>query len=103
MSLTEDPNDPRLTRGVDPEGSKVPQAEAYLVLPPSTEFIRPVRTAYVHLKCGTVTHMAQRLAETYARQPDFYGATYCAYCRNHRPVGADGEFVWDGTDEKVGT
>lgn len=53
--------------------------------------------------CGTVTHMARALAETYARQPGFYGSTYCAYCRMHRPVGRDGEFVWDGTDERVGT
>lgn len=24
-------------------------------------------------------------------------------CMRHRPVGADGEFVWDGTSERVGT
>jgi hypothetical protein len=23
--------------------------------------------------------------------------------KDHFPVGADGEFTWDGTDEKVGT
>ncbi len=44
--------------------------------------------------CGTVTTMAQALAETYARDPSFYGATYCAGCRTHLPVGAYGEFVW---------
>lgn len=66
-------------------------------------FVRPVRLAYKHLKCGTVTRMAQALGETYARQPDFYSGTFCVGCRNHFPVGADGEFVWDGTDEKVGT
>lgn len=53
--------------------------------------------------CGSVTTMGIELAETYARQPDFYGATYCATCMMHRPVGAYGEFVWDGTNEKVGT
>jgi len=53
--------------------------------------------------CGTLTTMGQALAETYARQPDFYGATYCCGCCKHLPVGADGEFVWDGTDERVGT
>jgi len=49
-----------------------------------------------------VTTMGRELAETYARKPDFYGATYCVGCQRHRPVGADGEFVWyDGT--RVGT
>jgi hypothetical protein len=47
--------------------------------------------------------MAQEIAETYARQPGFYGATFCCGCGKHLPVGRDGEFVWDGTDEKVGT
>jgi hypothetical protein len=47
--------------------------------------------------------MGTALAETYARDPAFYGATYCAGCGRHRPVGPDGEFVWDGTTEKVGT
>lgn len=53
--------------------------------------------------CGTVTTMGQALAETYARKPGFYGATYCCGCMMHRPVGEDGEFVWDGTSERVGT
>jgi hypothetical protein len=47
--------------------------------------------------------MADKIAETYAANPSFYGATYCAGCKDHFPVGADGEFVWDGTSEKVGT
>lgn len=42
--------------------------------------------------CGTATTMGQALAETYARQPDFYGATWCCGCRTHLPVA---EFVWD--------
>lgn len=53
--------------------------------------------------CGTVTTMGQALAETYARKPSFYGATYCCACMMHRPVGEAGEFVWEGTDERVGT
>ncbi len=53
--------------------------------------------------CGTVTTMGQALAETYAREPGFYGATYCCGCSMHRPVGRVGEFVWDGTTERVGT
>ncbi len=53
--------------------------------------------------CCFVTTMALPLAETYARQPGFYGATFCSGCGTHLPVGADGEFVWEGTDERVGT
>ena len=29
--------------------------------------------------------------------------TFCAICGTHFPVGEDGQFVWDGTDQKVGT
>lgn len=53
--------------------------------------------------CGTVTTMGLAIAETYARQPSFYGGTYCAGCSTHLPVGRDGEFVWEGTNERVGT
>jgi hypothetical protein len=49
--------------------------------------------------CGSVTSMGRALAETYARDPKFYGATFCAQCGKHPPVG---EFVWDGTEERVG-
>lgn len=66
-------------------------------------YVRPVRASYVHSKCGGLTTMARELAETYARKPDFYGGTFCAVCRSHFPVGAEGEFTWAGTDEKVGT
>jgi hypothetical protein len=67
-------------------------------------FVRPVRRSYLHTKCGVVTTMGVKLAETYARDPHFYGATYCVACGDHFPVGEDGEFVWDDTSrEKVGT
>lgn len=66
-------------------------------------FVRPVRRSYVHAKCGAVTTMGVALAETYARNPAFYSGTFCATCRAHFPVGADGEFTWHGTAEKVGT
>jgi hypothetical protein len=105
MSTTSDPGDPRLTRGADEQPT--PQADAYLVLSEeerSRGFVRPVRRSYVHQTCGAVTTMSQDIAETYARNPGFYGSTYCVRCRMHRPVGADGEFQWDvpGTP-KVGT
>lgn len=53
--------------------------------------------------CGMVTTMNQAIAETYARQPSFYGATFCVACGRHLPVGIVGEFVWEGTDERVGS
>jgi len=82
------------------------QQKAYVVLADAERakgFVRPVRNSYVHLKCGVVTTMGDALAETYARDPKFYGGTFCVGCRAHFPVGANGEFVWDKTDEKVGT
>ncbi len=66
-------------------------------------FVRPVRRSYIHEKCGVETKMAQAIAETYARQPSFYSGTFCVGCRAHFPVGKDGEFVWSGSNEKVGT
>lgn len=101
--LTDDPSDPELTHGADPEGARVPQAAAYLVLSEQERaqgFVRPLRRSYRHVACGTVTTMSQALAETYARDPSFYGATYCASCSRHAPVS---EFRWDGTDEAVGS
>jgi hypothetical protein len=50
--------------------------------------------------CGTMTRMGLELAETYARQPKFYGATYCCGCNMHKAVE---EFVWEGTSERVGS
>lgn len=91
--ITTDPNDKDLTRGVD--SSPVPQAQKYLVLSEEERakgFIRPVRRTYVHDKCGVATTMGQAIAETYARNPKFYGSTYCVKCSMHLPVG---EFKWD--------
>jgi hypothetical protein len=103
MGVTDDRSDPRLTRGADEEPTE--QAEVYLVLSDEERargFVRPLRESYRHETCGAVTTMAPAIAETYAREPHFYGATYCTACRMHRPVGPDGEFVWlDGS--KVGT
>lgn len=170
MSVTDDPNDPRI-RKVGPDGMQ----ESYLVLSDEKRakgFVRPVRRSYVHVGppgpehplraltpeeeerhnyqggmeyaafepyltdeqlvetlkddedaappatgrfwtqaqlaavgngCGAVTTMGQAIAETYARDPGFYGSTYCVRCGTHFPVGARGEFVWDGTVQRVGT
>lgn len=50
--------------------------------------------------CGFATEMNVKLAETYARDPKFYGATFCVGCGKHLPVE---EFVWSGTEEVVGS
>jgi hypothetical protein len=77
--------------------------KAYVVLSAEERakgFVRPVRRAYLHQKCGVVTRMAQPIAETYARDPAFYSGTFCCGCHTHFPLA---EFVWDGTDEPVGS
>lgn len=50
--------------------------------------------------CGTVTTMGRALSETYARDPNFYGATFCVACNKHLPVA---EFVWTADGERVGS
>jgi len=50
--------------------------------------------------CGTMTEMNITIAETYARKPSFYSSTYCVGCKAHLPVS---EFIWDGTNQKVGS
>jgi hypothetical protein len=91
---------------VGPDGLQVD----YIVLSADERtkgFVRPVRQVYTHLTCGMPTRMRADIAETYARDPSFYGATFCAHCRAHFPVGAAGEFVWvddgRGSPSKVGT
>lgn len=168
MSLTTDPNDPKLKEG---QKNETGQHEIYLVLSEEERakgFVRPYRDAYAHVGkagykvcgknlrilkegdesypkyyavmctarpdcmilhengkcvsgsyltkeqysqamqgnynekkgCGTLTTMGRALSETYARNPKFYGATFCCGCNKHLPVE---EFVWDGTNEKVGS
>ncbi len=115
--LVTDPTDPRLGHGVDQEPG--PQNAAYLVLDGKGDHVRPVRRSYVHWTqddgspvpivivstkgfkgCGAATKMSTEIAETYARDPKFYGSTYCVGCRMHLPVT---EFTWDGYEELVGS
>jgi hypothetical protein len=104
-------NDPKttLTDGspVTPDHREIDPAtglqKGYVVL--STEerskgYVRPVRTRYIHKSCGVVTSMSQSIAETYARDPKFYSGTFCASCRNHFPLD---QFVWEGTQQQVGS
>lgn len=79
------------------------QQKGYVVLCPEERdkgFVRPVRQSYVHKTCGAVTRMGLAIAETYARDPQFYSSTFCVVCRGHFPLD---QFVWDGTDEQVGS
>ena len=149
MSLTDDPNDPRLTHGGDTGPTE--QAKAYLILSEDERakgFVRPVRRSYQHIGlrpeyplcdttaeererygddfvkfeaypegsrsrgrfwtqkeldtngCKTITTMASEIAETYARQPGFYGYTYCCGCQKHLPVA---EFIWVDDGSVVGS
>jgi hypothetical protein len=117
MTLKNYPNDP-IDRSIREDG----QQREYYVLPDEERakgFVRPVRATYLHVgknpemrghvlikpdgACGTRTTMGRALAETYARQPDFYSGTFCVGCGAHFPVGEEGEFIWEGTTERVGT
>jgi len=63
-------------------------------------FVRRYRDRYKHTTCGGVTAMGRSLSETYARDPTFYGATFCVNCNAHYPVS---EFTWTADGEQVGS
>jgi len=51
--------------------------------------------------CGGKTIMAREISETYAREPSFYGSTWCMNCQKHIDVN---EFTWDDcSGETVGS
>jgi len=110
LSQTTDGQAPRA--GFETAGAPAPinpatgMHEAYWVLSEeerSKGFVRPVRELYCHLTCGAETRMSRPIAETYARDPSYYGATFCVKCRAHYPVGESGEFVWSHDGQKVGS
>lgn len=81
----------------------VGQHDGYIVLCPDERakgFVRPCRSAYKHNTCGSITRMGQALSETYARDPTFYGSTFCVECNKHLPVN---EFVWTVDGTQVGS
>ena len=96
MSTTSDRNDPGIN--VDRGDG---QNKTYLVLTDDERangFVRPVRKSYVHLICGGRTKIGLAIAETYARNPTFYGATFCCHCGKHfvlRDADGSHSFVWD--------
>lgn len=98
MSYTTDPKDPRL-QNIGEDGKQ----EVYVVLSEEERgkgFIRPLRRSYVHDTCGVETKMGLPLCETYARNPKFYGATYCVGCKKHFAVG---QFKWSEDSQIVGS
>lgn len=96
--LTEDEQDEHAGLGYV-KYEEYPESE----LPQKGRFWTQVELERIDRGCKAVTTMALSLAETYARDPHFYGATYCTACQRHIAVGPDGEFVWEGTDIRVGT
>lgn len=79
------------------------QQKGYVVLSAeerSKGFVRPVRQTYRHKTCHSITTMGRALAETYARDPEFYSGTFCVNCSAHFPLD---QFVWEGTDEILGS
>lgn len=94
---TDDRSDPGLKKH-QPNG----QQEAYLVLSPEERakgFVRPLRTAYVHTACNTVTTMGLALCETWATDPTFYSGTFCCGCGSHYP---NNQFCWVEQDGSIG-
>lgn len=89
-------------REIIDDGPRRGQQKGYVVL--STEerakgFVEPVRQTYTHKACGMDTTMGLSLAETYARDPEFYDGTFCTFCQTH----FDGDqFKWKGEDLHVG-
>lgn len=50
--------------------------------------------------CNGVTVLGQELASTFARDPSFYGATFCFHCRKHFKVD---QFSWILDGQRVGS
>jgi hypothetical protein len=62
------------------------------------EYVAPIRRTYIH-KCGAATTIGTKIAETYAKNPKYYGRTFCTGCRDYFPVK---QFHWDHTMILVG-
>ena len=95
------------TTGESPDKVRAEQTEptgqhkSYLILCDAERakgFLKPYRERYRHNICGAVTTMGRKLAETYARDPSFYGATFCVTCNVHRPLA---EFTWEPDGEPM--
>lgn len=65
------------------------------------EFEQEVRERYIHEACGGETVMKRHIAESVARDPEYYGSTFCSKCGDYYPVE---EFHWkeDGEPWVIG-
>lgn len=92
------------TRELDEEQRERHAGQGYVRYEPypagSTILGRYWTLAQLSSGCGTNTTMSRPLAETYARDPSYYGSTFCCHCGTHFPVR---EFVWTGTNDLVGS
>ena len=105
--MTTNRNDPLLSE-LHFDGPFKGQQKAYLTLNEeelSKGFVNPVRYRYRHLKCGTTTTVGLTIAETYARDPKFYGGTFCCTCGKHFNLGPpwNPNFIWTSDNSPVGT
>jgi hypothetical protein len=96
------------TRALTSEQAERTAGEGYVAFEPYPESEHPAlgrfwTEAQLSSGCGTVTSMPEACAETYARDPSFYGSTFCCGCGKYLPVGARGEFVWLDDGTRVGT
>lgn len=96
---------PDRTRPLTAEEKERYAAEGYTCFEPYGPERAPVNGRYWTARdltsgCGQVTRMGHDIAESYARNPAFYSATFCVGCKAHLPLA---EFVWDGTTKRVGS
>jgi hypothetical protein len=102
LSITTDRSDPGLQK-IRPDG----QQESYLALSEEERakgYVLPVRREYRHALCGGKTTMPVACAETYARDPKFYGGTFCCACGKHFPLieRSEPQFHWWPDGDPVG-
>jgi len=93
------------TRELTEDEKKQYEGCDYVAYEPYPESEEPVTGSFWTKKrlesgCGTVTSMPRPIAETWARDINFYGGTFCCTCRAYLPVG---EFVWLDDDSRLGT
>jgi hypothetical protein len=63
------------------------------------EFAQPIRDTYVHTEgCGSNTTMGSALAESFARDPNQYGKTFCASCGDYYSLD---EFTWKHLEQPL--
>jgi hypothetical protein len=81
--------------------TKTGMQKGYVVLCPEERakgFVKPLRDSYKHLPCNNITYIGTAIAETYARDPNFYNGTFCCHCKDHFPLR---EFVWAEDGESL--